>query len=288
MSESIKISNILKKKFTLSFEVFPPKDDAPLDNLNETLEYLRKVEPDFISVTYGAGGSDIGRTIEVASLVMLKRLEVLQHFTCIGNKKSEIIDFTNKYKEIGINNFLLLRGDFKNNEKKTGGDFAHASELISFFSKEFPDLDYGAACYPETHLLAESVKKDIKFLKLKQEMGAKYFITQLCFDPTNLENFIKKLRKNSINIPIIAGVMPVLSRNGIINMCLSNGCSIPKNLSRIIGKYEDEEDFKKAGIEFSIELIDKIKDSGVKGIHLYTLNKHKNLKEIIDTISLIK
>jgi methylenetetrahydrofolate reductase (NADPH) len=284
----MKICDSINKKNTLSFEVFPPKDDQPLDELKETLLQLQRHNPDFISVTYGAGGTNVGRSIEVSKMVEEMGSTPLQHFTCIGNTKEDIDKFTEEYKNIGVENLLLLRGDFKKGEQETGGDFEHATDMIKYFSENHPEFCIGGAAYPETHIESDSAKADIRFLKDKQELGAKFLVTQLCFDAGSFERWLKKIRGMGITIPVIAGVMPAITSNGIIKMCLSNGCSIPKGLSKIIGRYQDyPEDFKKAGIEFTKKLIEDIKAAGANGIHLYTLNKWKIADELEATYSFI-
>jgi methylenetetrahydrofolate reductase (NADPH) len=275
----MKISELVKNAPTLSFEVFPPKDSQPLPPLDETLKRLSALNPDFISVTYGAAGTNVGRTMEVCELIKKYNMTSLQHFTCVGNTAEEIDDFTKRYAALGIKNLLLLRGDLT--EEKKPIDFVYASDLIKYFSRKHGDFDIGAAAYPETHIEAESAKADIRSLKLKQEYGAKFLITQLCFDPANLERWLKKARGMGVKIPVIAGVMPALKKESVIKMCLSNGCSIPKKLARIIGKYADApEDFKKAGIEFTASLIGEINKIGVAGVHIYTLNNYREVEQI--------
>ncbi|MDR2457594.1 MAG: methylenetetrahydrofolate reductase [Clostridiales Family XIII bacterium] len=295
----MKIENLLKKKRTISFEVFPPKNDKPIEPLIETLSHLEKLNPDFISVTFGAGGSNQGRALEISKMISDFGIESLQHFTCVGSDKKTIDEMAKKFTAARIHNLLLLRGDYPKTDSldKTNhtnafsldkSAFKNASDLIKYFSENYPDFSIGAAAYPETHLEALSNKSDVRFLKLKQDLGAKFFITQLCFDENNFYNWCKKIKKAGVHIPIIAGLMPVLYKEGIIKICLQNGCSIPKNLSRIIGKYgDDSADFKKAGIEFTRNLIEKIQNAGADGIHLYTLNKYKDVEEIISTVHLL-
>lgn len=283
------IKQLLKNKKTVSFEIFPPKEEQDLAPLETTLEHLSKLSPDFISVTYGAGGTNVGRSLDVLELLNKYELNSLQHFTCIGNSVQKIEDFVSEYKKVGVKNLLLLRGDYKEGTETTGSDFKNATDLIEHFKKNHPEFCIGGACYPETHIEAISSKSDVRYLKLKQELGAEFLVSQLCFDSNNFDNFIKKIRQRGVKIPIIAGIMPVISHKGIIKMCLSNGCSIPKKLSRIIGKYENNpEDFKKAGMEYTKELITNLQKTDIAGIHLYTLNKYKDAEELIDTLEIIR
>ncbi|MEG0291614.1 MAG: methylenetetrahydrofolate reductase [Anaerovoracaceae bacterium] len=278
----MKVSELLKQKMTFSFEVFPPKDDVSTEPLFETLEELYKYEPDFISVTYGAGGTNIGRSEEVCKKILESKTNLMTHFTCIGNTKEDVKRNIQKYVDLGTKNVLALRGDLPPGWEGTRGDFAHGDRLIKEIKKDFEDLCIGAACYPEKHITADSMEADIAHLRSKQDNGAEFLMCQLCYDIEAYERFVEKVRKAGVKIPIIVGVMPVLYKNGLIRMTTLNGCSIPAQVSSIIGKYgEDSEDFKKAGKEYTKELIYKYMNLGIDGLHLYSLNKYKDLAEII-------
>jgi methylenetetrahydrofolate reductase (NADPH) len=276
---------MLKKRRTLSFEVFPPKADMPLEPLAHTLKKLYEYNPDFISITYGAMGTNIGRSVDVCKMILDSSGTVLPHFTCIGNTKKSVEEFVSKYVELGIENILLLRGDLPEGWTGTRGDFAHASELIEHFANAYPNLCMGAAAYPEVHIESKTVEEDIRYLKLKQDHGASFFLTQLCHDVEAYKKFMDRLRNNGITIPVVVGLMPILSRAGTIRMSLSNGCSIPADLAAICGRYEkDEDSFKKAGLEFTIGLIDRYIAAGCEGLHLYTLNKYQDVETILSNI----
>ena len=279
---AVNIADLLKKKLTLSFEVFPPKDGVPLDGIVETLARLARFKPDFISCTYGAGGGRRGRNIEVCEAVKKSGCEVLPHFTCIGNRGDDVRRFVQDYVDMGFENLLALRGDFPVGWEGTRGDFTYADELINFLKESFPHLCIAAAAYPEKHLTAPSMEADIAHLRSKQDKGAAFIMTQLCHDIAAFERFMERIRRAGITVPLIAGIMPVLKRESIIRMTLANGCSIPAELAAILGKYENNgEDFTKAGIEYTVSQVHRFIAAGIDGLHLYTLNKWEPIAEIL-------
>lgn len=278
----MKISKILNEKMTFSFEVFPPKEDKPIEPLFETLDELNKYRPDFISVTYGAGGTNIGRSEEVCKKIVDDNMTLMTHFTCIGNSKDDVKNNIKKYVDLGADNVLALRGDLPFGWEGTRGDYLHSDSLIKAIKGDYPDLCLAGACYPEKHIEAYSFDADIAHLRAKQDNGAEFLMCQLCYDLEAYERFIDRIRKAGIKIPIIVGIMPVLFKNGVVRMTTTNGCSIPSDVASIIGKYgEDKEEFKKAGKEYTKELIYKYMNLGIDGLHLYSLNKYKDLLEII-------
>jgi methylenetetrahydrofolate reductase (NADPH) len=278
----MKIINMLKQKMTLSFEVFPPKDDVPLDGILQTLEHLYCFRPDFISCTYGAGGTRQGRNMEVCEAVRKSGFEVMPHFTCIGASRTDARAHIQNYVDRGMENLLALRGDFPPGWEGTRGEFSFAGDLIGFIRAAFPGLCMGAAAYPEKHLTAPSPEADIVHLRSKQDRGAEFIMTQLCHDVPAFERFLERIRRAGITIPVIAGIMPVLSREPVIRMTLANGCSIPAELAAIMGKYDtDAESFAKAGTEYTVLQIHRYIAAGIDGLHLYSLNKWKKLTEIL-------
>lgn len=277
----MQIKNLLKNKKTFSFEVFPPKLDQPMEPLIETLEHLYEYSPDFISCTYGAGGTNKGRSTEVCSLIQNSGNNAMTHFTCIGNTKEEILKDVKEYIALGVDNVLALRGDIPEGQTGTGGDFNHGNELVAFLKENFTDLCVGAACYPEKHVESASLEDDIRAMKLKQDAGADFFTTQLCHDVEVYKNFRDLTDKAGITKPVIVGLMPVLAKSGIIRMTVSNGCSMPKELQDIIDKYDDPQDFKEAGKEYTVNQIHRYMDAGIDGLHLYSLNKYEDIADII-------
>ncbi len=282
----MKISEILKEKRTLSFEVFPPKLDMPMEPLMDSMDHLQKYNPDFVSVTYGAGGTNKGRNDELCANIIERRLTLVSHFTCIGNTKKDVHSRLENYENIGAENILALRGDLPEGWEGTRGDYDHADELIETIANDFPNLCIGGACYPEKHIEAESFKSDIKYLKQKQTNGAQFFVSQLCFDVEAFDRFLDMARKNGVSAPIIVGIMPALNVNGILRMTSSNGCVLSHELQKIIEKYKDNsDDFKKAGKEYTVSLIENYSKLDIAGIHIYTLNKYKDVSDIVDNLS---
>jgi methylenetetrahydrofolate reductase (NADPH) len=279
----MKIIDILKEKMSFSFEVYPPKTDKGMVNLKEAMKHYYRFKPDFISCTYGSGGSNAGRNVEVCETLKADNAtEVMTHFTCIGNTKNKIKNEIQHYQSLGLENILAMRGDFPEGWEGTKGDFSNADGLINYIKKEFPDFCIAAACYPEKHILAPSFSADIAHLRTKQDNGAEFLMSQLCHDVDAYKVFIDRIRKAEITIPVVLGVMPVLNKDAIIRMTLSNGCSIPDELAAIIGRYgNNPDDFRKAGIEYTINQIFRFMEAGIIGLHIYTLNKYEDVEKII-------
>ena len=279
----MKIIDILKDRRSFSFEVFPPKMDQSLEPLSETLTHLKEFKPDFISCTYGAGGTNKGRSEEVCSMIKRMELNPMTHFTCIGNTKGDILNIVERYRNLGVKNILALRGDIPHGLDGTNGDFSHGDQLVAFLRENYPDLCIAAACYPEKHIEALTMEDDLKNLKRKVSCGADFLMTQLCYDVDNYARFREMAGKYGVDLPVVVGIMPVLNKDGVIRMTVTNGCSIPMELAEIIGRYGDApQDFKKAGKEYTVKLIDRYKDAGVEGIHIYSLNKYKDVADIIE------
>lgn len=280
----MKISDILKERMTFSFEVFPPKEDKPIEPLLETLNRLYSFHPDFISCTYGAGGTNVGRNMEICKEISQAGMSVpLTHFTCVGNTKQGIKSELENYNQRGVENILALRGDIPEGWTDTHGDFQHANELIQYIKENFPNMGIGAAGAPEKHIQCATLEEDIAHIRMKQDAGADYIMTQLCYDVEQFQRWMDMLRKAGVVLPIIVGIMPVLSKDATLRMTLSmNGCSIPRELAEIISKYYNKpEEFKKAGKEYTVNLIYRYMNLGINGLHLYTLNKYHDVAEII-------
>ncbi|MDR1571027.1 MAG: methylenetetrahydrofolate reductase [Clostridiales Family XIII bacterium] len=278
----MKISDRLAKGKTFSFEVFPPKADKPLEPLLETLGQLYRFNPDFISCTYGAGGTNAGRSFEICKAILDSGHTVISHFTCIGGSRTDITGTVDKYAAAGIENLLALRGDLPEGWEGTRGDFSHADDLIAFLHEKYPSICLGAAAYPEKHIEAPSFESDMEYLRSKQENGAEFIMCQLCHDAGAFSAYLAQMRRDGITIPVIAGIMPVLLRDATIRMAVTNGCSVPRELAEIIGRhYDSPEDFKKAGKAFTVKQIRRFIDAGVDGIHIYSLNKHEDVSEIL-------
>ncbi len=279
----MKIQDIIKKHTTLSFEIFPPKEDKPLAPLMSTLDRLYTFRPDFISCTYGAMGSNKGRNLEVVESIQSRGVcQALSHYTCIGNSRGDVDRALRDYRDTGVHNLLALRGDFPAGASRTQGDFRHANELIGYVLKREPSFCVAGACYPEKHLLADSLDDDIDALLKKQDAGASFLMTQLCYDVESYLRFIERARKRGVTLPVVVGVLPLLKRDGLIRMALGNGCSIPAKVAEIVGRYgDDEASFRAAGRDFTVELIRKYRAEDADGIHLYTLNRFEDVAGIV-------
>ncbi|HUM84169.1 MAG TPA: methylenetetrahydrofolate reductase [Lachnospiraceae bacterium] len=281
------IPEIMKKRMTVSFEVFPPKQDKPLEPLMNVLNRLYTLQPDFISCTYGANGTNAGRHMEICKAIRDSGKTVpISHFTCIGSTREDIKKQMEKCLLIGVNHILALRGDIPAGWEGTRGDFSHASELISFLRQEYGNsFVIAMAGAPEKHIESETFAEDIAHLRMKQDSGADFLMTQLCFDTEHFKRWLDNIRKAGVRIPVDVGIMPVLNKNSIIKMCLSlNGCSIPQPLAELISRHynDSEEDFRKAGIEYTIRQVYEYMSLGIGGLHFFTLNKAEAILDICE------
>ena len=298
---AVKLSDMMKKRQLLSFELFPPKTDRGMANLSETIQQLCRYTPEYISVTYGAGGGNVGANRQVCRMVRNAGTVPVTHFTVIRNTKQGIREQLETYLKEGVDHILALRGDFPRGETSTGGDFNYATDLVEFIRDEFGEqFEIAVAGSPEGHISCRSPEADIGVLKMKQDNGADYIMTQLCWDMEQFERWLDKIRKAGVTLPVDVGIMPILDQAATINMALSrNGCVMDRELSRLISKYwifpnpfdkapfddsleQKKADFKKAGIEYTIRQIDKYRSLGVEGIHLYAMNKWKDVSQIIE------
>ena len=277
-----------KNKYDISFEVFPPKKDGEFEAAFEILNALATHDPAFISVTYGAGGSRSGKTVEIASYIQNRlHIDAVAHMTCVGSKKDDILAVCKALKEQNVSHVLALRGDRPkdmSDEQFASREFAHANDLIDFLRRN-TDFTIAGACYPEKHFESFSMESDLNNLKKKQDAGASFFISQLFFDNDYYYSFLEKADKKGITIPICAGIMPITSSKQIGTTVSLSGSSVPKALADIIAAYVDNpEDMRKAGIDFCVRQIRDLQENGVKDIHIYTMNKPKMAAEIMANI----
>lgn len=285
---SVMLQNMFDNKKSISFEIFPPKKDGAFDTVFETLDALGKLKPDFISVTYGAGGSRSGETIQIASYIQnTLGIDAMAHVTCVGSRKEQLLKVCEALKENHIKHILALRGDRPrdmSDEQFLSRDFAHASDMMSFI-REHTGLHMAGACYPEKHFEAFSMESDLNNLRRKQEAGAEFFISQLFFDNDFYYSFLEKAAKKGITVPICAGIMPITSAKQIGTTITLAGSSVPKALADIIATYGDNpEEMRKAGIDYAIRQIRDLQENGVGDIHIYTMNKPKMATEIMNAI----
>lgn len=270
----MKISELYKtNKKSLSFEIFPPKKDNELKNIDETLSVLCELKPDYISVTFGAGGSsNCNRTIELAKKIKQEyHVEPVVHLTCLHYGRTEIDEFAKILKDEGIQNVLALRGD-KNPGISEKGDFKHASDLISYM-KTYDDFCFLGACYPECHPESLGRINEIRNLKTKVDAGAEVLLSQLFFDNRQFFRFVEDCRIADINVPVIPGIMPVINASQIKRMVTMCGATFPVRFQKIINKYENNrEALFDAGMSYAVSQIIDLLVSDIDGIHLYTMN----------------
>lgn len=282
----MKTSELFKHKRVLSFEIFPPKRTSPVDTIYDTIDELKDLTPDFISVTYGAGGSENNtQTLKIASAVKkVYGVESVAHLPSINLTKDDVRTMLNIFTETGIENILALRGDINPDfEPKT--DFKYASDLIAFI-KEHGDFNVVGACYPEGHSETKSLVEDIHNLKIKVDAGADQLISQLFFDNRDFYSFRERAAIAGIHVPIQAGIMPVVNRKQIERMVSLCGVKLPKKFLAIMERYEhNPEAMRDAGIAYAIDQIVDLITHGVDGIHLYTMNNPYIAKRIYEAIS---
>jgi methylenetetrahydrofolate reductase (NADPH) len=280
----------LQKTPVLSFEIFPPKPDYPLDTVFQTIEGLKDLGPDFISITYGAGGSNRARTIEIASRVKRDyHVETQAHLTCVGHSPAELDAIINEIRDQGIENILALRGD-------PPRDQLHYTPQLGFYSDSIELVKHirskggfciGAAAYPEGHV--QAIRWDLDWARLRDKVaeGVDFLLTQMFFDNRVFYNFVENMLRLGVTIPISPGIMPILSITQIKRMINLSGASIPAKLLQMFDKYgNNNEEFEKAGIEYAINQIDDLLDNGVAGIHLCTMNKVEQTRIIVENSKL--
>ncbi len=262
-----------KKDIVVSFEIFPPKPTSPISTVYDTLDALGDLNPHYISVTYGAGGTEKeNSTVTIAKYIKNTLLiEPLAHLTCLGTTKEEIKPTLDQLEQNGIKNILALRGDRSEFNNKPG-DFKYASELISFI-KSSGDFNVVAGCYPEKHPEAPTLEQDIINLKNKVDCGASHLITQLFFDNERFYDFMDKTAKAGINVPVDVGIMPLTNIKQAQKMTSLMGVNVPKKHLKMLEKFgENPLAMREAGIVFAMEQIVDLIANGVKGIHIYTMN----------------
>lgn len=282
----MKTSELFKKKKVLSFEIFPPKRTDPVNTIYNTVEKLKDLHPDFISVTYGAGGSENNReTLKIASAIKNEYgIESVAHLPCINLDKREVLNILDDFKGAGIENILALRGDI-NPKFLPKNNFKYASDLVSFI-KENGDFNVIAACYPEGHIECPTIIEDIRNLKNKVDAGADQLVTQLFFDNNYFYTFRERATIAGINVPIEAGIMPVVNRKQIERMVSLCGVNLPKKFLSIMDRYEhNPEAMRDAGIAYAIDQIVDLIAQGVDGIHLYTMNNPYIAHRIYEAIN---
>lgn len=284
------IEKLKQTKISISFEFFPPKTQDAEVSLFKTIEELKHINPTFVSVTYGAGGSTREKTRDIVKRIHEEtNLTVMAHLTCVGHSQEEIKNILNDYKNIGIENILALRGDIPLNFEKSKIPLdacKYASELVSLIRENYNNyFCIAVASYPEGHPESPNLERDLINFKKKVEAGADFSITQMFFDNRYFYEFIESCEKANINIPIIPGIMPITNFNQIRKFASLCGATIPEDVVKIFERYADNlEETKKIGIEFAIKQCEDLIKHNVKGLHFYTLNKSDATLKIYEAI----
>lgn len=287
----MKISDILKqKKLLLSFELFPPKKEVNFEPILNASEELAKLSPDFMSVTYGAGGTTRSYTLDLASSLQEKTsLPALAHLTCVGSEKDDIDRITKEFREKNIENILALRGDYPEGQSECAFPchFKYASDLVQYL-KESTDFCIGGACYPEGHPESNNRLEDLANLQHKVDAGISFLTTQMFFDNEVLYSFLYRMHSKGMKLPVIAGIMPVTNANQIKRMISLSNAHMPQKLLAIVDRFQDNpEALKQAGIAYATEQIIDLITNGVRGIHIYSMNRADISSEIVKNISSI-
>lgn len=280
----MKILNLLKSdKICISCELFPPKQGTELKNALEIVDKISSSRPSYMSVTYGAGGTSVGHTTEIARKVQENGIPALAHLTCVQSDEAKIIEVLNNFKANGIQNILALRGDLP--DGKVNGVFEHASDLTKFVKMQ-GDFCVGGAAYPEGHPEAGALDKDIENTKYKIDAGVDFLVTQMIFDNNVLYNYMFRLMSAGINVPVVPGIMPVTNAKQITRICQLSDTKLPPQFRAIVEKFADHpEALKQAGIAYATGQIIDLIANGFTNVHIYTMNKPEIIGGIMDNLS---
>lgn len=280
----MRIAELFRRKNAVwSFEVFPPKAQSGMDGINATLAELADLAPDYVSVTYSAGGSRNAHTAEVARKVRALGMEPLAHITCVNSTRQEVLSALENLKASGVENVLALRGDRV--EGATSSDFRYASDLISFINSNGFDFDVSAACYPEGHPESESMLADVRHLKEKVDLGVTHLNSQLFFDNDDFFRFMDMVRLAGIDVPVQAGVMPLVKASQFGGIVKMTAAKIPSKMSRMYARFSDDpESLCEAGIAYATDQIIDLLSGGVDGVHLYIMNNAYVARRITENV----
>lgn len=288
----MKVQEILKQNKTVfSFEFYPPKTAKGSENLFNNIKSLSSLEPAYVSVTYGAGGSTRDLTHKlVIKLSKETNLNIVPHLTCISSSEKEISEILDAYREAGINNIMALRGDRPANDssyEERTEDFKNAADLVRFIRQNYPEFSIGVAGFPEGHPATPNRLTEMDYLKQKVDQGADYICTQLFFDNRDFYDFRERCYISGINIPVIAGIMPITSLKNMRRIGeLALGARFPSSLLRALNRADTDQSIKNAGLHWAAEQVRDLLDNDVKGIHFYTLNKADDVKKICSSIGI--
>lgn len=287
----MKLTEIFQKnKYSLSFEVFPPKTDDVYDSVKTATEEIARLSPAFMSVTYGAGGGTSKYTLNIAKNIREAfGVESLAHLTCVSSTRETVKARIAEFKEAGIENVMALRGDIPpsmQNTDRVGWAYRHASELIRDVKESGAEFCIGGACYPEVHPESANQKEDIKYLKEKVEAGCDFLTTQMFFDNNLLYNFLYKIREVGITVPVIAGIMPITNAKQVERAIQLSGSFMPQRFKSLVDTFgHDPEAMKQAGIAYATDQIIDLFANGVTNVHVYSMNKPDVAEKIQSNLS---
>lgn len=287
----MKISKLLKQGFCISFEFFPPKTEEGEKELFENLRKLEAIQPTYVSVTYGAGGTTRDRTHRIVTRIASEeKLNVMAHLACVGHTKGEIKTILEAYHKADVDNILALRGDAPvgSDIRPEEGEMPHAMDLVSLIKNDFDDyFSIGGAVFPERHLESPNWDWEIKHFAEKTRVGLDFAITQLFFDNKYYFDLKERCAKSGVAIPLVPGIMPITNYKQISKFAAMCGATIPAELTNKMSPYEDNnEEIAKIGIEFAVKQCEGLLEAGVPGLHFYTLNKSTATLQIVKALTI--
>ena len=285
----MKITQLLQEdKVTLSLEVFPPKKDIAVEQVSRSVREIAALQPDFMSVTYGAGGGTSAYTVQIAKDIKAEyNVPSMAHLTCVSSTKETVKKQLECMQEAGIENVLALRGDIPADaEFPLPDQFHYAVELVRYIKQIAPEMCIGGACYPEGHPEAVSKAQDIQHIKEKVDAGCEFLTTQMFFDNNIMYNFLYRIREKGITVPVVAGIMPVTNISQIKRICSMSGTYLPARFKAIVDRFGDNPAaMKQAGIAYATEQIIDLIANHVNGIHVYSMNKPDVAAQIKNNLS---
>ncbi len=286
----MRIKDILKSTRTISCEFFPPKTAEGIPGVFRAVDRLKAFHPDFVSVTYGAGGSTRAFTEEITTRIKKDAdLEVMAHQTCVGQTKEAVHEVLERLEHAGIENVIALRGDPPQGQiefSPAEDGFPHATDLIEHIREHFR-FGVAAACYPEGHTESRDLTTDLEYTKLKVKQGADFLITQLFYDNRDFFEFVDRAQREGIEVPIIPGLLPILSTPQIRRFAALCGAKIPDSLDQQLDKYSDDDDaVRELGVEYATNQVRELWEAGVPGIHFYVLNRSYSVSKILTNLGL--
>lgn len=287
----MKITQLLAgDTLSLSFEVFPPKNDTLFESVKAATEEIADLRPAFVSITYGAGGGTSQYTLEIARNIKQTRgIPTLAHLTCVSSTRETVRKRIAAMKEAGIENVMALRGDIPSDrpgEDRSTWDYRYAVDLIRELKESGADFCIGGACYPEVHPESPNQREDLRYLREKVEAGVEFLTTQMFFDNNLLYNFLYKLREGGVTVPVVPGIMPITAGNQVARAIRLSGSFMPRRFTALVDKFgSSPAAMKQAGIAYATDQIIDLYANGIKNVHVYTMNKPDVARRILENLS---